>query len=74
MSRFEGNYSNLGRELEDTRRKLQEQSVKNRVVTEYEQKINQLINENKRLEAIMNGKEEELSGAHTKLRKHQTDI
>ena len=74
MSRFEGNYSNLGRELEDTRRKLQEQSVKNRVVTEYEQKINQLINENKRLEAIMNGKEEELSGAHNKLRKHQTDI
>ena len=74
MSRFEGNYSNLGRELEDTRRKLQEQSVKNRVVTEYEQKINQLINENKRLESIMNGKEEELSGAHNKLRKHQTDI
>ena len=43
-------------------------------MAEYEQKINQLINENKRLEAIMNGKEEELSGAHTKLRKHQTDI
>jgi hypothetical protein len=43
-------------------------------VPEYENKLNQLLKENDKLQQLLTGKNEELNSAHGKVRQQQSDL